>query len=201
MRWTTAGPGIDVADRRRRSPGRSTRATSGTRSRLPRGVAPIRACSSTPRSTRGTPARRRAGSTRRTRAASTCSSTTRRATSRRINLLKFYDAESRTFDVDQFEHAVDSGRWCSRSACSWRRSRARRSPELSYRYRTLGLGYANLGAMLMQAGIPYDSDEGRAICGTITSILTGRAYATSARAGRRARPFPGTRRTATPCCA
>jgi ribonucleoside-diphosphate reductase alpha chain len=42
------------------------------------------------------------------------------------------------------------------------------------RYRTLGLGYANLGAMLMQAGIPYDSDEGRAICGAITSILTGR---------------------------
>lgn len=52
--------------------------------------------------------------------------------------------------------------------------------ELSWKYRTLGLGYANLGAMLMQAGTPYDSDEGRAICGTLSAILTGRSYASSA---------------------
>ncbi|MFM7809116.1 MAG: vitamin B12-dependent ribonucleotide reductase, partial [Planctomycetota bacterium] len=58
---------------------------------------------------------------------------------------------------------------------------SREIADLSWRYRTLGLGYANLGAMLMQAGIPYDSDEGRAICGAITSIMTGRSYALSAR--------------------
>ena len=52
--------------------------------------------------------------------------------------------------------------------------------ELSYRYRTLSLGYANLGAMLMRMGIPYDSEMGRAICGSITAVLTGDSYATSA---------------------
>ena len=52
--------------------------------------------------------------------------------------------------------------------------------KLSYHFRTLGLGYANLGAMLMQAGIPYDSDKGRAICAALTAILTGESYAASA---------------------
>src|SRR5690606_19737831 len=52
--------------------------------------------------------------------------------------------------------------------------------ELSYQFRTLGLGYANLGAFLMVNGIPYDSEQGRAICGAITALMTGTAYATSA---------------------
>jgi ribonucleoside-diphosphate reductase alpha chain len=52
--------------------------------------------------------------------------------------------------------------------------------ELSYEYRTLGLGFANIGGLLMTSGIPYDSDEGRAICGAISAIMTGVAYATSA---------------------
>ena len=52
--------------------------------------------------------------------------------------------------------------------------------ELSYEYRTLGLGYANIGGLLMTSGIPYDSPEGRAICGALTAIMTGVAYATSA---------------------
>ena len=51
---------------------------------------------------------------------------------------------------------------------------------LSYDYRTLGLGYANIGGLLMSSGIPYDSDEGRAICGALSAIMTGAAYATSA---------------------
>src|SRR5205814_4091777 len=62
---------------------------------------------------------------------------------------------------------------------------------LSYRYRTLGLGYANLGAMLMQAGIPYDSDKGRAICAALTAILTGESYATSADMAAELGAFPG----------
>src|SRR5205814_7479896 len=62
---------------------------------------------------------------------------------------------------------------------------------LSYMFRTLGLGYANLGAMLMQAGIPYDSEKGRAICAALTAILTGESYATSAEMARELGPFPG----------
>ena len=54
---------------------------------------------------------------------------------------------------------------------------------LSYEFRTLGLGYANIGAMLMQAGIAYNSDEARAICGAVTAVLTGRSYATSGQDG------------------
>ena len=63
--------------------------------------------------------------------------------------------------------------------------------ELSYEYRTLGLGYANIGGLLMASGIPYDSDAGRAICGAITAIMTGVSYATSAEMAGELGPFPG----------
>ncbi len=62
---------------------------------------------------------------------------------------------------------------------------------LSYDYRTLGLGYANIGGLLMSCGIPYDSDEGRAICGALSAVLTGRAYATSAEIAGKSGAFPG----------
>ena len=61
---------------------------------------------------------------------------------------------------------------------------------LSYEYRTLGLGYANIGGLLMTSGIPYDSDEGRAICGALTAIMTGVAYATSAEMAGELGAFP-----------
>ncbi len=64
---------------------------------------------------------------------------------------------------------------------------------LSYDYRTLGLGYANIGGLLMSCGIPYDSDEGRAICGALSAVLTGRAYATSAEIAAKSGAFPGFR--------
>ncbi len=110
-----------------------------------------------------------------------------------INLLKFYDAEQRVFDLSTASSTRStSGRSCWRSACSWRRSRRESIAGRAIEFRTLGLGYANLGALLMQAGIPYDSDEARAICGAITAILTGRSYATSAVHGRRSsEPFAG----------
>jgi ribonucleoside-diphosphate reductase alpha chain len=97
-----------------------------------------------------------------------------------INLLKFYDSERRAFDLDGYEHAI--GLWTIVLEISVLMASfpSREIAELSWKYRTLGLGYANLGAMLMQAGIPYDSDEGRAVCGALTAILTGRSYATSA---------------------
>ncbi len=67
---------------------------------------------------------------------------------------------------------------------------------LSYDYRTLGLGYANIGGLLMSSGIPYDSDHGRAICAALSSILTGRAYATSAEIAAKSGAFPGHRANA-----
>jgi ribonucleoside-diphosphate reductase alpha chain len=108
-----------------------------------------------------------------------------------INLLKFFDAESGRFMVDQFEHAVRLWTTVLEISVLMAAYPSREIARLSYRYRTLGLGHANVGAMLMQAGIPYDSDEGRLICGTITSILTGRAYATSAELAGEHGPFSG----------
>src|SRR5207253_1545323 len=58
-------------------------------------------------------------------------------------------------------------------------------------YRELGIGYANLGALLMAQGLPYDSDEGRAQAATITALMTGHAYATSAKIAKRVGPFAG----------
>ncbi len=97
-----------------------------------------------------------------------------------LNLMKFYDAKTREFDVEAFEHGIRLWTIVLEISVLMASFPSKEIAELSYRYRTLGLGYANIGAMLMQAGIPYDSDKARAICGCITAILTGRAYATSA---------------------
>jgi ribonucleoside-diphosphate reductase alpha chain len=96
-----------------------------------------------------------------------------------INLMKFFDAESRIFDLDGFEHAV--GLWTIVLEISVLMASfpSKEIAALSWKYRTLGLGYANLGAMLMQSGVPYDSETGRALCGAITAVMTGRSYATS----------------------
>ena len=108
-----------------------------------------------------------------------------------INLMKFYDAESKAFDIAGFEHAIDVWTMVLEISVLMASFPSREIAELSWKYRTLGLGYANLGAMLMQAGIPYDSDEGRAICGAITSIMTGRSYAASARMAAEHGAFAG----------
>ena len=63
--------------------------------------------------------------------------------------------------------------------------------KLSYEYRTLGLGYANLGGYLMSKGVAYDSEEGRANCAAITALMTGISYATSAEVASEQGPFPG----------
>src|SRR5207244_9947570 len=65
--------------------------------------------------------------------------------------------------------------------------------ENSHVFRTLGLGYANLGSLIMSYGYGYDSLEGRALCGAITAIMTGEAYAQRARMARAMEPFPGYR--------
>src|ERR1700684_2960631 len=67
---------------------------------------------------------------------------------------------------------------------------SREIAQLSYDFRTLGLGYANVGGLLMSSGIPYDSEAGRAICGALTAIMTGVSYATSAEMAAELGPFP-----------
>ncbi len=108
-----------------------------------------------------------------------------------LNVLKFYDPATRGFDVDRFEHGVDLWTTVLEISVLMAAFPSKEIAELSYRYRTLGLGYANLGAMLMQAGIPYDSDEGRAVCACLTAILTGRSYRQSAAMAKEHGAFPG----------
>ena len=108
-----------------------------------------------------------------------------------LNVLKFYNSETREFDVGAFEHGVDLWTMVLEISVLMAAFPSREIAELSYRFRTLGLGYANLGAMLMQAGIPYDSEEGRAVCACLTSILTGRAYRQSAMMAKEHGAFPG----------
>jgi ribonucleoside-diphosphate reductase alpha chain len=108
-----------------------------------------------------------------------------------LNVLKFYDPESREFDIDGFEHGVDLWTIVLEISVLMAAFPSREIAELSYKYRTIGLGYANLGAMLMQAGIPYDSEPGNAICGCLSAIMTGRSYRMSALMAGEHGPFPG----------
>ncbi len=108
-----------------------------------------------------------------------------------LNVLKFYDAEMRSFDVAAYEHAIDLWTVVLEISVLMAAFPSREIAELSYRYRTLGLGYANLGAMLMQAGIAYDSDESRAVCACLSAVLTGRSYRMSALMARELGAFPG----------
>ncbi|HEX5599011.1 MAG TPA: vitamin B12-dependent ribonucleotide reductase, partial [Hyphomicrobiaceae bacterium] len=95
------------------------------------------------------------------------------------------------FDTDSFEHACRLWTIVLEISVLMAQFPSRKIAELSYRYRTLGLGFANIGGFLMASGIPYDSPEGRAICGAIAAIMTGVAYATSAEMARELGPFPG----------
>jgi ribonucleoside-diphosphate reductase alpha chain len=108
-----------------------------------------------------------------------------------LNLLRFYDAKTRCFDLESFEHGVHLWTMVLEISVLMAAFPSREIARLSYEYRTLGLGYANIGAMLMQAGIAYDSDEARAITGAITAIVTGRSYATSALLAAQHGPFAG----------
>ena len=96
-----------------------------------------------------------------------------------LNLLAFR-SEDGSFDVGGFEHAVRLWTVTLETSVLMAQFPSREIALLSYRYRTLGLGFANLGGLLMANGIGYDSDEGRALCGAISALLTGQSYATSA---------------------
>ncbi|MDR1972185.1 MAG: adenosylcobalamin-dependent ribonucleoside-diphosphate reductase [Treponema sp.] len=106
-----------------------------------------------------------------------------------INLLRFYDKESRRFDVEGYLHAIRIWTGILEISVVMAQFPARRIAELSYEYRTLGLGFANLGALLMVMALAYDSEEGRAVAGALSAILTGEAYAQSARMAAKLGPF------------
>ena len=97
-----------------------------------------------------------------------------------LNVLKFFDVESLTFDTEGFKHGVQLWTVVLEISVLMASFPSEEIAQLSYQFRTLGLGYANLGAMLMQVGIPYNCDKGRAICAALTAILTGESYAISA---------------------
>jgi ribonucleoside-diphosphate reductase alpha chain len=101
-----------------------------------------------------------------------------------INLEHFFDKQTRAFDVKGFEHACRIWTIVLEISVLMAQFPSKEVAQLSYDYRTLGLGYANLGSALMVNGIPYDSDKARAIGGAITAIMTGTAYATSAEMAR-----------------
>jgi len=97
-----------------------------------------------------------------------------------VNLRKFFDEKNNTFDVPGFEYTVRLWTTVLEISVLMAQFPSKEVAQLSYDYRTLGLGFANLGSMLMVSGIPYDSDKARGIAGAITAIMTGIAYKTSA---------------------
>lgn len=106
-----------------------------------------------------------------------------------LNLMQF-KAASGQIDIADYEHAVRLWTVVLEISVMMAQFPSRRIAELSYEYRTLGLGYANIGGLLMSSGIPYDSKEGRAIAGALTAIMTGVCYATSAEMAAELGAFP-----------
>lgn len=107
-----------------------------------------------------------------------------------LNLIKFLDVKG-NFDVEGYRRAIDVFFTAQEILVDYSSYPTQTIAQNSHDYRPLGLGYANLGSLLMQLGIPYDSDEGRAMAGALTSVLCGRAYAQSARMAGSKQPFAG----------
>jgi len=108
-----------------------------------------------------------------------------------INLLRFFDPETQRFDVEGFRHACRLWTVVLEISVLMAQYPSEQIADLSYRFRTLGLGYTNIGTLLMVAGLPYDSEEARAMSGAITAIMTSESYATSAEMAEHLGPFPG----------
>ena len=108
-----------------------------------------------------------------------------------LNLLKFYDLETHEFDVEAYRHACRVMITAQEILVSNASYPSPLIGENSDKYRPLGLGYTNLGALLMARGLPYDSVEGRALAATVTALMTGEGYLQSARIAERIGPFAG----------
>ena len=106
-----------------------------------------------------------------------------------LNLMKFIDPSGQ-FDAEAFRHAVDTVTLAQEIIVDNASYPTEKIATNSHNFRPLGLGFANLGAMLMSLGIPYDSDQGRDYAGAVTAIMCGQAYLTSARVAEATGPFP-----------
>ncbi len=106
-----------------------------------------------------------------------------------LNLLAFRGADG-GFDIDGFCHAARLWTIVLEISVAMAQYPSREIAERSWAFRTLGLGYANLGGLLMASGLPYDSDAGRALCGALTALMTGVAYRTSAEMAESRGSFP-----------
>ena len=107
-----------------------------------------------------------------------------------LNLASFYDTTTKEFDIEGYEHGIRLWTIVLEISVLMAQFPSEAIARRSYDYRTLGLGYANLGALLMQKGVPYDSPEALAMSGTLTAIMTGCSYATSAEMASEIGPFP-----------
>ncbi|MCS7007623.1 MAG: hypothetical protein NZL88_08745, partial [Gaiellaceae bacterium] len=112
-----------------------------------------------------------------------------------LNLMKFR-REDGELDIEAFEHVVDTVFLAQEIIVGYSSYPTPEIERNAKAYRQLGLGYANLGALLMARGLPYDSDEGRAYAAAVTALMTGRAYRKSAEIARRMGPFAGYRQNA-----
>jgi ribonucleoside-diphosphate reductase alpha chain len=111
-----------------------------------------------------------------------------------MNLLKFY--EDGEFNSGAYMHATRLWTITLETSVMMAQFPSKAIAQGSYDYRTLGLGYANIGGLLMNMGFGYDSDEGRAMCAALTALMTGVSYATSAEMAKELGPFPGYKKNA-----
>ncbi|HZV04816.1 MAG TPA: vitamin B12-dependent ribonucleotide reductase [Gemmataceae bacterium] len=112
------------------------------------------------------------------------------------NLLTFYNTTTKQFDVASYEHLCRLWTLVLEISVLMAQFPSKAIAELSYEFRTLGLGFANIGGLLMTMGLPYDSKEGRSLCGALSAIMTGIAYKTSAEMAGELGPFPGHKKNA-----
>ena len=107
-----------------------------------------------------------------------------------INLLHYFDTEAQKFDISAFQHSVRLWTMTLEISVLMAQFPSEEIARKSYEYRTLGLGYCNLGSLLMHMGLPYADDRAYAVCGALTSIMCGESYATSAELAGSLGPFP-----------
>src|SRR5687767_2171156 len=107
-----------------------------------------------------------------------------------LNVLRFFDTKTAHFDVDSFRHATRIWTLILEISVYMAQFPSQPVAQKSFDYRTLGLGYANMGTLLMVQGIPYDSNEGRGQCGAISALMHAASYAMSAEIAGEVGPFP-----------
>jgi ribonucleoside-diphosphate reductase alpha chain len=112
------------------------------------------------------------------------------------NLLTFYNTTTKRFDVEAYEHLCRIWAIVLEISVMMAQFPSQEIAKLSYEFRTLGLGFANIGGLLMTMGLPYDSKEGRALCGALTAVMTGISYKTSAEMAGELGTFPSYKKNA-----